>query len=111
MVDARLHSRYNRHYMTPQQIAALSQFTPADIEHVATLAQGYNYLRNQLGIGGIYGRAVNPASERLARAIHDGLSDGWYLADDQGEGFTGAERMAYLAALELATRVAPAVAA
>lgn len=97
--------------MTTQQTATLSQFTDAEIEHIATLQQGYNYLRNKLGVGGLYGRALNPASERMARAIHDGLSDGWYLAGDQGEGFTGAERDAYLAALALATSVAPAVAA
>lgn len=97
--------------MTTQQTTTISQFTASDIEHIATLAQGFNYLRNKLSIGGIYGRAVNPASERLARAIHDGLSDGWYLAGDHGEGFTGAEREAYLTALAIATAVAPAVAA
>jgi hypothetical protein len=98
--------------MTTQRIeTALAKLSARDISLIAERQQGMNDLRNLLGVGGIYGRAVNAQDERLARAVMDGLQDGWYLAGDQGEGFTGAERTAYLTALELATRVAPAVAA
>lgn len=111
MVDAPNVSRYN-HLMTTQHIIAkLSILTRRDVALITERQQGFNDLRNLLGVGGLYGRAVNAQDERLARATMDGLQDGWYLAGDQGDGFTGAERTAYLAALELATRVAPAVAA
>lgn len=97
--------------MKTQKLTALQNLTRRDVALIAERPQGMNDLRNLLGIGGIYGRAVNSQDERLARAVMDGLQDGWYLAGDQGEGFTGAERTAYLTALSIATAVAPAVAA
>lgn len=97
--------------MTTTQLTAISSLTPRDVALIAERPQGMNDLRNLLGIGGLYGRAVNAQDERIARAVMDGLQDGWYLAGDQGEGFAGAERAAYLTALSIATAVAPAVAA
>lgn len=97
--------------MNTTQIAALSNLTRRDVALIAERKQGMNDLRNLLGIGGLYGRVVSAQDERLARAVMNGLQDGWYLAGDQGEGFTGAERTAYLTALSIATAVAPTVAA
>ena len=98
--------------MTTQRIAdALAKFTARDLALIVERPQGMNDLRNALRVGGLYGRAVNAADELRARAVMDGLADGWYLAGDQGEGFKGDDRAAYLAALEIASRLAPAVAA
>jgi hypothetical protein len=89
----------------------LSTMTLADVQHFATLRQGMNALRNWLKLGGRYGVAVDVAQERIARAVMDGLQDGWYLCGDQGQGFTGEVRAWYLAALSVATKLAPALAA
>jgi hypothetical protein len=87
----------------------LSTLTASDVEHVAVLAQGMNELRAWLRVGGRLGTARSVAEERAARAVMDGLSDGWYLCGDQGECFEGEDRLWYLAALDVATRLAPPI--
>lgn len=95
-----------KHMKTRNELVAL---TASDVKHIATLAQGMNELRAWLRVGGRLGTARNVAEERAARAVMDGLSDGWYLCGDQGECFDGEDRLWYLAALEVATRLAPPI--
>jgi hypothetical protein len=54
---------------------ALFSMTAVEIDHFCTTA-GRNELRARLGVGGLLGRAVDPAQERRAEAARQGLRDG-----------------------------------
>lgn len=82
---------------------ALKTLTAADIAHIVETRQGANALRNLLGVGGLYGRAVSAQSERCAAAARQGLRDGWFELDSQAEYYEGEELVWYLAALEVAS--------
>jgi hypothetical protein len=77
---------------------ALKSLTARDIEHIVLKSQGRNDLRNVLGVGGLYGRAVSAADERCAAAALQGLADGWLELDSQAVYYTGEEQIWYLAA-------------
>lgn len=79
---------------------ALRTLTAADIEHIVETRQGANALRNLLGVGGLYGVAVNAQDERCAAAARQGLRDGWLELDSQAEHYAGEELTWYLVGLE-----------
>lgn len=84
---------------------ALKTMTAADIAHVVETRQGANALRNLLGVGGLYGVAVNAQSERCSAAALQGLRDGWFGLDSQAEYYAdGSEELAwYETGLEVAS--------
>jgi hypothetical protein len=84
---------------------ALKDLTRVDIAHIVELRQGANALRDLLGVGGLYGRAVCALDERCAAAARQGLRDGWLELDSQGDLYAGEERAWYLAALEVSASV------
>lgn len=77
---------------------ALQTLSANLIDHITGKRQGRNELRSLLGVGGLYGRAVNAQDERNAAAALQGLRDGWLALDSQAEFYTGEELAWYLAA-------------